>query len=304
MSTLGRQPSVSPPPRAVVEMGPSSLSTRRWRFWERRPIRQALLYVVLGLGAAISVGPLYYIVRLSLESFHGYLAGKPDVSLSSWSAALHTNGIIADTGHSLIVTLSAVSAILILSLLAGYAFAKLRPRASSIMFVTIVAGFMIPVQSVAVPLYLDFAQAGLTGSYLGAIIVYAALGLPFSAFLMTSFFRSLPDEIIEAALLDGLGEVAVMFRVLLRLAVPALVTVWVLQFIFIWNDLLIALLWLPSPGVRTITTALATVNESVLHTVPVPEIMAAAIIQTIPALTVFMVFQRYVLRGMTIGAVR
>jgi multiple sugar transport system permease protein/raffinose/stachyose/melibiose transport system permease protein len=157
-------------------------------------------------------------------------------------------------------------------------------------------------QSIVVPLYLDSAHLHLVGSYLGAIVVYTALGLPFSVFLMTSFFRGIPSDLIEAGLIDGLGYTAIVFRVLLRLCVPAFVAVGILQFISIWNDLLVAMLWLPVPAVRTITVGLATIGGA--HTFPVPEILAAAIIQAVPALVLFSVFQRYLIRGLTLGVSR
>jgi multiple sugar transport system permease protein len=250
----------------------------------------------------ISIGPLYYVIRVSLQTPEAYREGTGGVSLSSWSAALKHTDVLAQTVHSAIVTLSSVASVVVLSLLAGYAFAKLRPRAASVAFTTIVAGFMIPVQSIVVPLYLDFAHAELVDSYLGAIVVYTGLYLPFSIFLMTSYFRSLPDEIVEAALLDGLGYVGVLFRVLMRLAIPAMVTVGVLAFIAVWNDLLVAMLWLSSPAQRTITAGLATLSGD--RVVPVPEVMAASVIQAVPAIAVFMIFQRQMVRGMTLGVGR
>jgi ABC-type glycerol-3-phosphate transport system permease component len=267
-----------------------------------RIVRRTAVYVPLLFGCAISVAPLYYVIRTSLESYQTYVTGVGGLSLSSWRAALHSTGVLAETVHSAIVTLSAIAAILLLSTLAGYGFAKLRPRGASFAFIAIVAGFMIPVQSIIVPLYLDSAHFQLIGSYFGAIVVYTGLGLPFSVFLMTSFFRGIPDDLIEASLIDGLGYTELVFRVLLRLCVPAFVAVGILQFISIWNDLLIAMLWLPDPAERTITVGLATIGSA--HTFPIPEILAAAIIQAVPAVVLFSVFQRYLIRGLTLGVSR
>jgi ABC-type glycerol-3-phosphate transport system permease component len=265
-------------------------------------VARAGTYGVLALGSAISLAPFYYIIRVSLQTSAAYREGTGGVSLSSWSAALTHTDVLAQTGHSALLTLSSVALIVAFSLLAGYAYAKLRPRAASVTFVAIVAGFMIPVQSVVVPLYLNFARVGLVDTYVGAALVYGGLQLPFSVFLMTSYFRSLPDEIMEAALLDGLGYVGVLFRVLLPLAAPAMVTVGVLAFIAVWNDLLVAMLWLPSPDHRTITAGLASLTGE--RVVPVPEITAASLIQAMPAIAVFLVFQRQMVRGLTLGVGR
>ena len=270
--------------------------------------RQIAVYGLLTLGAVVSVAPFYYILRISFETQSGYQTGARTFSLESWAQALTGTPLLAEVAHSLIVTLASISLILAFSTLAGYAFARLlQGRAASVAFTVIVSVFMVPIQSIVVPLYLDSAHLGLINNYLGAIAVYAGLGLPFSTFMMTSFFRGIPWEITEAALLDGLGYVSVIWRVLLRMAVPALVTVFLMQFIVIWNDLLIALLWLPQPATRTITVGLATINStsgSGGRGAAVPVMMAAAVVQALPAVALFTAAQRYVIRGLTLGADR
>ena len=275
---------------------------RQRRRRSTRIVRRGAVYVPLVFGCAISAAPLYYIARTSLESYRTYVTGVGGLSLSSWKAALNSTDVLGETGHSAIVTFCSIGAIVALSTFGGYGFAKLRPRGGSVAFMIIVAGFMIPMQSIVVPLYLDSAHLHLVGSYFGAIVVYTGLGLPFSVFLMTSFFRGIPGDLIEAGLIDGLGYSGIVFRVLLRLCVPAFVAVGILQFISIWNDLLVAMLWLPVPEVRTITVGLATIGSA--HTFPVPEILAAAIMQAVPALVLFSIFQRYLIRGLTLGVSR
>jgi ABC-type glycerol-3-phosphate transport system permease component len=283
-------------------LGPGRAQSPKWgRGWSRLGLKSAI-YGLLLLALGIAIGPLYYIVRTSFQSDQGYLSGRLDFTTSSWSQVFRSTPVLPEFGHSLIVSFASVALILVVSTLAGYSFAKLRPRRSAIPFTAIVAAFMIPIQSIVVPLYLDSAHLHLVGSYLGAIVVYAAVGMPFSVFLMTSFFRGVPDELIEAGLLDGLGYVGVLWRILARLAVPGLVTAGILQFIAVWNDLLVALLWLPSPGQRTITVGLATISSTVNGRVtPIPEVMAAAVVQAIPAVLLFLFLQRYLIRGLTLG---
>jgi multiple sugar transport system permease protein/raffinose/stachyose/melibiose transport system permease protein len=280
------------------------LAPTRQRVSTRRLGGQGLVYLVLALGAAISIAPFYYVVRTSFESKRAYIEGTGGLSLSSWRSVLHTTPIFSEALHSVIVTLVSVALIVLISTLAGYGFAKLRPRFGGAAFTIIVVAFMIPVQSIVVPLYIDSSQLHIVGSYFGAIIVYTAIGLPFSVFLMTAFFQGVPNEIVEAALLDGLGYVGVGMRVLSRLAIPAMVTVGALQFIGIWNDLLIAMLWLPEPSHRLITVGLATLSVGQTVPTPVPWLMVAAIIQAIPAFIIFGFFQKYLVRGLTLGVGR
>ena len=158
---------------------------------------------------------------------------------------------------------------------------------------------MIPVQSIIIPEFVNVSQVGLINQFQGAIIVYAALGAPFATYLMTTYFRGIPTELIEASLMDGASYWQIFRRVMIPLAVPAIVTVAVLQFIQIWDDLLIGLLFLQTPDVRTITVGLATLQSS--RIVNVPTLMAGSIVSALPAIIVYLIFQRHLVRGLTMG---
>jgi multiple sugar transport system permease protein/raffinose/stachyose/melibiose transport system permease protein len=135
--------------------------------------------------------------------------------------------------------------------------------------------------------------------YYGAILVYAALGAPFSTFLMTTYYRRLPKDVMEAALVDGLGYGRVFVRIMLPLALPAIATIAVLQFIQIWDDLLVGLLFLQTPSLRPITVGLATIPSQ--HMLDVPLLMAGSLLSALPAILVYLFFQRYLIRGLTMG---
>ena len=111
---------------------------------------------------------------------------------------------------------------------------------------------------------------------------------------MTTYFRRLPEDVIEASLIDGLGYFKIFFRIMLPLAVPAIATVAVLQFIQIWNDLLVGLLFLQTPAHRTITVGLATIPAQ--HIQDVPVVMAGSLVSALPAVIVYLIFQRYLVR--------
>jgi ABC-type glycerol-3-phosphate transport system permease component len=116
---------------------------------------------------------------------------------------------------------------------------------------------------------------------------------------MTTYFRRLPEDVIEASLIDGLGYGKVFFRIMLPLALPAIVTVAVLQFIQIWDDLLVGLLFLQTPAHRTITVGLETIPAQ--HFQDFPMEMAGSLVSALPAVVVYLVFQRYLIRGLTMG---
>ena len=181
---------------------------------------------------------------------------------------------------------------------AGFAFAKLRYRGSGLVFLLIIAAMMVPLQSIIIPEYVNLAKFNLTSNYTGAVLVYAALGAPFATFLMATYYRGISDELIEAAVMDGLSYERTFLRIALPLSLPAIATVTVLQFIQIWDDLLVGYLFLPTND-RTITVGLAVLSSG--RTTGIPPLMAGSLVSAIPAIIVYLIFQRYLIRGLTLG---
>jgi ABC-type glycerol-3-phosphate transport system permease component len=196
------------------------------------------------------------------------------------------------------VCASSILVILVVGLPAGFAFSKLRFRSSTLVFLVIVSAMMVPLQAILIPEFVNVTKLGLTGGYFGAILVYASLGTPFSVFLFTTYFRGVPDELIEAGIVDGLGYFGALWRLVVPIAIPAIATVTVLQFIQIWDDLLVGYLFLPTND-RTITVGLAVLSSG--RTTGIPPLMAGSLVSAIPAIIVYLIFQRYLIRGLTLG---
>jgi len=234
----------------------------------------------------------------SFRSLDQYYAGH-GFSLTSWTNLFDALPVWRQLMNSTIITLSAIAIILAVSTSGGYAFAVLGYRASRVVFLAIVAAMMVPLQSIIAPEFVNLAHWGFINHRYGAILVYAALGAPFATFLMTVYFRRIPGDVIEAALIDGLGYGRIFFRIMLPLAVPAMATIAVLQFIFVWDDLLVGLLFLQSPDVRPITVGLATIPSQ--HQLDVPLLMAGSLVSALPAVIVYLLFQRYLMSGLTMG---
>ena len=150
--------------------------------------------------------------------------------------------------NSTIVTLGSVALILIISALAAFALTKLRFRRGGPLLGMVAASMMIPMQSMILTEFINFAAFGASDSFIAVIITYAALGIPFGTFLMTSFMRDLPDDLVEAAQIDGMRYWRIFLNIILPLSAPALLAVGVLQFIQIWDDLLVALIFLQEPS--------------------------------------------------------
>jgi multiple sugar transport system permease protein/raffinose/stachyose/melibiose transport system permease protein len=170
---------------------------------------------------------------------------------------------------------------------------------STLIFLGIVSAMMVPLQAILMPEFVNVTRLGLTGGYAGAVLVYAALGTPFSVFLFTTYFRGVPDELIEAGIVDGLGYFGALWRLVVPIAIPAIATVTVLQFIQIWDDLLVGLLFIQNTGERPITVGLAVLAAG--RTTSIPQLMAGSFISALPAMAVYLVFQRFLVKGLTMG---
>ena len=290
---------------ALEPAGSASRRQARRRLTLARRIRRdpgAIgMFVALLVISIVMLYPFAFMIINSLRTETQYLNGS-GFSTSSWGALFSSLPVGAELLNSTLICAGAIAIILIGSSAAGFAFAKLRYRRQNVVFLGIIGSMMIPVQSIIIPEYVNLANAGLVNNYLGPILVYGALGMPFATFLMTVFFRGLPDELIEAALCDGMGYFGVFWRVAVRMAGPALATVTVLQFIQIWDDLLVALLLLQEPANRTITVGLGVLSSG--RAVSIPALMAGSLISAIPAIIVYLFFQRYLVSGLTMGVSR
>lgn len=237
----------------------------------------------------------------SFRSNTQYLEGH-GFSLSSWHELFRTLPVWRELGNSILITSTSILLILFVSSTAAYALGTLRFRASTFVLLVIISAMMVPLQSMIIPEYVNLARLGLINHYSSVILVYTALGAPFATFMLTTYFRRLPEDVIEAALIDGLGYIKIFFRIMLPLAVPALAAVTVLQFIQIWNDLLVGLLFLQTAQLHPITVGLATIGAQ--HSADVPVLMAGSLASALPEIVVYLIFQRYLIAGLTMGATK
>ncbi len=263
----------------------------------RRRTSAWVLFAVMIVVAIVMMYPFWYIIDNAFRS-GGQFDRQSGHSLSGWNELFGNLPVASQMLNSTLVCVAAIAIILVVSTTAGFAFAKLRYRGSGMIFLLVVSALMVPVQSILFPEFVNLAKFNLTNSYAGAILVYAALGTPFATFLMATYYRGISDELIEAAVIDGLGYERTFLQIALPLSLPAIATVTVLQFIQIWDDLLVGLFFLPTSQ-RTITAGLATLSTG--RTVSIPALMAGSLLSAIPAIVVYLIFQRHLVRGLTLG---
>ena len=276
----------------------SSPTTVRVMSSRRRVATRTAIFFAMVLMAIVMLYPFFVMLVTSFKTQNQYLTGH-GTSTQSWRQLASTLPVYQQLLNSTIVCTASIAIILVVGVMAGFAFAKLQYRFGNLVFLGMVSAMMVPLQAIVIPEYVNVARFGLTNGYLGAVLVYAALGTPFSIFLFTTYFRRVPDELIEAGIVDGLGYWGVLWRLALPMALPAIATVTVLQFIQIWDDLLVGLLFLQNPAERPITVGLAALAAG--RTTSIPQLMAGSLVSALPAMIVYLGFQRFLVRGLTLG---
>lgn len=204
--------------------------------------------------------------------------------------------------NSAVVASSTTLLCLTLGALAGYALAKLPVRRTRLILLIVLAVSMFPPIATVSPLYLMIRGLGWRDTYWALIFPYATFALPLAIWILTNFFREIPDELTEAARLDGCTPLQIFRRIFLPLAAPGVFTAAILIFIFAWNEFLLALTFTATEKARTIPVGIALFPG--VHEMPWAEIAAASIIVTVPLILIVLIFQRRILAGLTAGAVK
>ncbi len=280
----GRSPGTAGRPRAAIRT--------------RRRVRIAVLLTLMSVIAVVMLYPFYYMLNNAFRT-QAQFEQQRGHSAVSWRQLFAELPVSRELLNSTIICAASILLILAVATTAGFAFAKLRYRGSGTIFLAVVAALMVPLQSIIIPEYVNLGKFGLINTYLGAVLVYVALGTPFATFLMATYYRGISDDLIEAAVMDGLGYGRAFLRIALPLSLPAIATVTVLQFIQIWDDLLVGYLFLQTPQQRTITVGLAALSAG--RTTSIPVLMAGSFISALPAIIVYLIFQRHLIKGLTLG---
>ncbi|MDY8111039.1 carbohydrate ABC transporter permease [Fulvimarina sp. 2208YS6-2-32] len=208
------------------------------------------------------------------------------------------------TMNSVFVSVGTAMLTIVVSLLAGYGFSRFRFPFQSLAFVVILATIMIPFQSILTPLFLLLAKMGLQNTLLGLVLIYTTLQLPFSVFMMKNAFDAVPREIEEAARIDGIKGPAMLYKVMLPLVTPGMVTVGLFAFLNAWNEFLAALVLLTDQDKFTLPVLMTAVYSGRYGSVDWGAVQAGVTIMMIPCLILFLILQRSYIRGLTAGAVK
>jgi len=260
----------------------------------------------LGLFSISAVLPLVFMAfnafRTQADWDHDKIGFPTTFSFGAFERAWTGANIGVYFRNSAIVTLSTVALTVVCATCAGYSFAKIRWRLRGPVYFFVLAWLAIPPLLLMVPIYVEMVQLGLLDTYGSVILLYTALNLPFNVYLMTAFFRSLPDELLEAARLDGASIHGIFTRVLLPLAKPAIATLVIFNVLWAWNEFLFALILLQTDNVKTLTVGVSQLQSRFVT--DYPALMAGLLITSLPVIGAYVVFQRHLVRGIIAGAAK
>ena len=274
----------------------------------RKPLRLGRLVIVLVLAAvaATTIYPLAFMAMSALKAEKEYIDNPYGVptrpTLLNFRNAWVYGKFGRYVGNSLIVVVAGVVLSWTVCSMAGYALSHLRFPGRRVFFFAILGSMMIAPQVIIIPLYVMLNQFHLLNHRVGLILVYGTLATPFGTYLMTSYFRSVPRELVEAAQVDGASHVQILWRVMIPVAKPAMITLGIFNFLWMWNELLFALLILQKDSVRTLMVGVANLRGQ--YTTNIPYLSAGLFLAAMPVLIVFLIFQTQLSKGMTLGAVK
>ncbi len=266
-----------------------------------------VLQIIMTLAAVLFVAPLFIILNYSFK-------GKRELYLSSPLAlpeSLNFDNYAAafkklDLGTTFVNTLFyTVTSVLILAILCGmtaWAIARCKRKFFKFAYVYFIVGILIPYQALFLPIYIIGYRLNLTNTRYGIIFMYVATGISFGVFLMTSFMSTVPLELEEAARIDGCSVFRTYFSVVLPLLKPAMATLVIMQVFQIWNDYLLASLYVSKKQLKTLTVAIQSLFSA--QSSDYTTAMAAIVISVLPIAVLFLSLQKYFIKGMTVGAVK
>ena len=270
--------------------------------WTGRLSRQ----VIVIFATLLSLYPVYFMTVSAFKSKSEYISDKwglPDKLLwDNFVKALAGEKFFNRFANSAILTAGAVAISLVIACLAAYAFARMNFPGKKTLFNLILSLMVVPPVVMVVPLFVSMVRWGLVNTYPGTILIYVGLLLPFSIYLMTNFFQTIPKEIIEAARMDGCSNQGVFWKIMMPLSAPAVITLVVVNALWVWNELLIALVFMQKDELKTLMVGIAALRSR--NYVDIPATMAGLLIATIPIVVLYLFGQKYFIRGLVSGAVK
>jgi multiple sugar transport system permease protein len=256
--------------------------------------------------ALATIYPLLFTTNVAMKTQRDYIFDRfslsPALRWDNIAGAWTSAGMAGYFVNSIIVVVSAVGLLLLFGSMAGFALSHVRFPGSRALFLGCLAALFVPFQVIMVPLTRTVADIGLIDTHAGLILAYVAQFLPFTIYMMTSYYTGIPTEIVDAARIDGNSLYGVYRRIMLPLGTPALLSVGILDALFCWNDVLISLLMMPSAEHRTLMVGVTSLRGQ--YSNDIPTFAAGVLIAAVPVLAIYLIFQRQIAEAVTAGSTK
>jgi multiple sugar transport system permease protein len=269
--------------------------------------KQALLWAGVAVIVLFCLFPFYWLINTSLKTgaeLSGANLLPPSPTLDNYTSIFEDTAFTKALRNSAIVAGSVTALSLLIGSFAGYALARLHLPFKFLILAILLSISTFPPIAIAAPVFEIWTDIGLYNSYLGLILPSLAFGLPLTVYILASFFRDIPPELEEAALIDGASRFQAFRKIVVPLGAPGVVTAGLLVFIFAWNEFLFAITLTSTPDRRPVPAAIAFFTGSQQFEVPLGTISAASVVVTIPLIALVLIFQRRIVAGLTAGAVK
>ena len=273
-----------------------------------RILRRVPVWILVAVLLIVVLYPQFWVLMGSFKSQTEFLS-NPTWSLpqhwdvGNYVEAFTRGNVAVNYRNSILVTIPSVALMLALGVAAGYALEIMVWRGQKTTLLLILGGIMVPGQMILVPLFMVYFKIGITNSLLPMIITYTVMGLPLTTFLMAAYFRSVPREMFEAATVDGCGPLRAFFLIGFPLMRNAILTVGLVEFFSVWNDLLVALTFATDPSLATIQVGLLSLNDQYGSTQYGP-LFAAVSINIIVLMIVFVFLNKRIMAGLAAGSLK
>jgi multiple sugar transport system permease protein len=254
---------------------------------------------------AVWLFPVYWIVLTSFKPIREINSAVPSFiftpTIENYGDLFTQFGFVRVLVNSLVVTGATCAIVMVFGVLAAYALGRMQVPGEKHIALWILSLRFLPPIAVTIPFYIQWQDLGLLDTYLGLVLVYVAFNLPFAIWLLRGFLADVPNELEEAALLDGLSRLQVIWRVVVPVILPGIAATAIFTFVFAWNEYLMALML---TSVHAVTVPVTIAKFVMPYTILWGDLSAAVVIQVVPMLAVVFVLQRHIVRGMTLGAVK
>ncbi len=274
----------------------------------RNTFRHTVTYIFLGIWIAFSLFALIWMIYTSFKSNKELYAGvwnlPTEMHLENYKKAWTVVNLQRYFLNSVVVTFASIFVLTFVCTPAAYVLSRFKFKLGKTLNNLFIIGMGIPYQLLLIPLYKLVFQIHLNDSLFGLALIYIALSIPFTTYLLTGFLRSLPSDLEDGAMMDGCNEFQTFWKIMFPLAQPGIVTAAIFNFIFLWNEYMLAMVFIMKEQKRTISLGLYSIQSAMLFTADWVGLFAAVVIVMLPTVLIYIILSEKVMAGITLGAVK